>query len=91
MGATSGTSTFVGIVQLPVTMRTSPSVGYSAASALTIDDNGLAGTSSAITTGAYGFTSAYLVVTTGATLVTNRPARCYTNGSSARLTWSAEL
>jgi hypothetical protein len=72
-------------------MRTSPTVGYSATSALVVDDNGATGTSSAITTGSYGFTSAYLSVTTGATLVANRPARIYTNGTNARLTWSAEL
>jgi hypothetical protein len=91
MGATNATSYFLGILQLPVTMRTSPTVGFSAASALSIDDNGSGGTSSVITTGSLGCTSIHLAVTTGATMVINRPARCYTNGSSARLTWSAEL
>ena len=91
IGATNSTSITVGIIQLPVTMRTSPSVGYTSTSALVSDDNGSGGTSTAITTGAYGATSAYLVITTAAVLVNNRPSRIYVNGSSARLTWSAEL
>ena len=91
MGGTSSTSSAVAIVQLPVSMRTNPSVGYTAVSALFVDDNSSGGASTAITTGAYGLTSAYLSITTGATLVAQRPARIYINGSSARLTWSAEL
>jgi hypothetical protein len=91
IGATNSTSVTVGVIQLPVTMRTSPTVGYTSTSALVSDDNGSGGTSTAITTGAYGATSAYLVITTAAVLVNNRPSRIYVNGSSARLNWSAEL
>jgi hypothetical protein len=91
MGGTVTTSVTFAILQLPVTMRTSPTVGYSATSALIVDDNGASGTSSAISTSAGGVTSIFLNITTGATLVAMRPARIYTNGSSARLTWSAEL
>jgi hypothetical protein len=91
MGLTASTTTCTAILQLPVTMRTSPAVGYSSTSALTVDDNGASGTSSAISTASFGLTSVYLSVTTGATLVANRPTRIYTNGSGARLTWSSEL
>jgi hypothetical protein len=91
MGLAASTTTCAAILQLPVTMRTSPSVGYSSTSALTVDDNGSSGTSSAISTASFGLTSVYLSVTTGATLVANRPTRIYTNGSGARLTWSSEL
>ena len=91
MGLAASTTTCTAILQLPVTMRTSPSVGYSSTSALTVDDNGSSGTSSAISTASFGLTSVYLSVTTGATLVANRPTRIYTNGSGARLTWSSEL
>jgi hypothetical protein len=91
MSGTVTTSVTFAILQLPVTMRTSPTVGYSATSALIVDDNGASGTSSAISTSATGSISVFLNITTGATLVAMRPARVYTNGSSARLTWSAEL
>ena len=91
MGTTNSTSNFLGIVHLPVTMRTNPTVGFSAASAITIDDNGAGAVSTGITTAPYGLTSVALVVATPAVMAVNRASRAYINGSSPRLTWSAEL
>ncbi|MEI6801243.1 MAG: hypothetical protein WCO04_18810 [Pseudomonadota bacterium] len=91
LARTGGTSNANGVVNLPVTMRTSPTVGYSSVGALTVDDNSVGNATTAIATNTGGYTSVYLNLTTAATLTTNRPALIYCTNSSSRLTWSAEL
>ena len=93
MGASLNTTTCVGFVQLPVSMRTSPSIGFTSVNAVVLDDNGAAVISNNILTNTSGTTSVYLSIpsTTTAGLTANRPARMSVNGINARVTWSAEL
>jgi hypothetical protein len=93
MGASLSTTVCVGFVQLPVSMRTSPSIGFTSVNAVVLDDNGAAVISNNILTSTSGTTSVYLSIpsTTTAGLTANRPARMSVNGINARVTWSAEL
>ena len=93
MGASLTSTQCVGFVQLPVSMRTSPSVGFTSVNAVLLDDNGAGVISNSIVTNVAGTTSVYLSIpsTTTAGLTANRPARMYVNGINARVTWSAEL
>jgi hypothetical protein len=93
IGASLSTTVCVGFVQLPVSMRTSPSIGFTSVNAVVLDDNGAAVISNNIVTSTSGTTSVYLSIpsTTTAGLTANRPARMSVNGINARVTWSAEL
>ena len=93
IGASLNPTVCVGFVQLPVSMRTSPSVGFTSVNAVLLDDNGAAVVSNNILTSTSGTTSVYLSIPSATTagLTANRPARMSVNGINARVTWSAEL